>query len=104
MGWHELTERVAATVVNTFKTTATYDPVTGSNFSINGVFDAAHTELAILDGAEVQSVFPAFFVANADLPATPIAGDRITVNSVLYRVAERRPDGEAGTLLVLNKI
>ena|ERR1041385_8171175 len=104
MSWQQLADNVAKKVVNTFRTTATYSPKTGPAYSLDCVFDSAYIEASVLDGASVQSVFPRAFVRLGDLLARPVAGDRMTVNAVIYRVAECRPDGEAGYLLILEKM
>lgn len=99
--WQDMTSRVVSTIVNTFTTVATYTPVSGAAEEIKGVFNSEHVEVQVLDGAEVQSIFPAFFAKLSDLPAVPQNGDQLTINATAYKVAESRPDGEGGTLLVL---
>ena len=99
-----MSDNVAKKVVNTFKTEATYTPKTGSPYSIDCAFDAAYVEATVLDGAAVQSVYPRAFVRLGDLEALPAAGDKMTINDVVYRVSENRPDGEAGYLLILEKM
>lgn len=105
MSWKDLVNRAAETVVRTFPTTVSYSPRSGAPRTIKGVFDAAFIEIAILDGAEVQSVYPRLFVTATDFPSAPPGkGDRATIDGTQYRVAECRPDGEAGYLLVLNTL
>lgn len=71
---------------------------------MTGIFDKAHAEVLMIDGAPISSVYPKMGVRNLDLPVTPGPGDRLTVNGITYRVDESRPDGEAGTVLILDEI
>lgn len=85
-------------------TTVTYVHAAGGTQTIKGIFDEAYTEVIVNgDGTQVQSVSPMLGVRNADLTPKPAKGDRCNINGVWYRVIERRPDGEAGSELILHK-
>lgn len=99
-----MTNDVMRICTETFTSTVIYDPQASAPITIKGIFDAAYQDVEILDGAAVQSTKPRLGVLLSDLPAAPREGDRCTVNGVNYRVAEVRPDGEAGAALFLHKI
>ena len=91
---------------DTFTTTLTYTPIVGAPFTLKGIFDAAYQQIELLDGASVQTIRPRLGVRLRDFPPgfPPKEGDRCTINSVNYRVAESQPDGEAGAALMLHKL
>lgn len=72
---------------------------------VTGVFDANYVEVDPSTGAPVMSVGPLLGVRTADLPdGKAMKGDRITVDGVVYRVIEARPDSEGGIDLILEAV
>lgn len=104
MTWQQQTDDVMRICTETFTTLVTYTPVVGAPFSVKGIFDAAYQEVQILDGAAVQTTQPKLGIRLSDFAVKPKEGDRCTINSVVYRVTEYRPDGEAGASLMLHKV
>lgn len=90
-----------------FGTEASYLPKVGSAVSINGVWDNAFSQVAVVGGLGVQSTEPRFRVRTSDLPGQADDGDLIRIPASegdMYRVKELEPD-ETGdmTFLVLAK-
>lgn len=104
MSWQQMTDEVMRVCTETFTSTVLYDPQASAPITIKGIFDAAYQDVEILDGAAVQTIKPRLGVRLSDLPAAPREGDRCTINGKNYRVAEVRPDGEAGAALFLHTI
>lgn len=89
--------------VNTFTTVAVYTPFVGSPVTINTVFNDPFQEGILLDGAPFQTRLYRLGVRKLDLAAYPSVKDKVTINAVVYRVQEVRPDGDAGFVLLLHK-
>lgn len=104
MTWQDQTDEVMRVCTESFSTEVVYDAQAHAPVTIHGIFDAAYQEIQILDGAQIMSTQPRLGVRLSDLPATPREGDRCTIAGQLYRVAEYRPDGEAGAALLLHRI
>lgn len=105
--WQEQTDRVIKTCRDTFTTEFVYKPAAGGEHEMTGIFDEAFVSVEMLDGVPVQAVGPRIGVRLADIEAlgiTPDAGDTITVGSKTYRVDAFQPDGEAGAVLILDRV
>lgn len=87
-----------------FAVVCTYTPRVGASYSVNGLFDAEYVAVDPLSGTDIQSVRPRLVINDADLSTTPTAGDRVTVNSVVYTVQERKPQGFGTSELFLWKV
>lgn len=66
--------------------------------SFKGIFDNAHIEIQ-----GVSTVNPIITLYEGDLFREPSVKDKLTINSVLYKIIDIRPDGVGGILLVLQK-
>lgn len=79
-----------------------YQPVGGDPVTLSGIFDAQYVLVRGSAMAGVESTAPAVFLRVSDLPADPDDDDpTVSVGGTSYRVAERRPDGIGGIVLVL---
>lgn len=79
-----------------------YQPDGGDPVPVTGVFDAAYVLVQGGANAGVESSAPAVFLILSDLPVNPEDDDpTLTIGGIDYRVAERRPDGKGGIVLVL---
>lgn len=65
---------------------------------IKGIFDNAFLEVL-----GVQSTYPVYNVDLETIPRYPSVKDKLTIEGVLYKILEVRPDGIGGALLVLQK-
>lgn len=75
-----------------------YTPVLGAPTTIKGVYDNAFIEVL-----GVTSLKPVLRINLNDLITPPAKGDTVTIDSVIYKVTESRPDGFGGSLLILMK-
>jgi|SRR5665213_1102039 len=110
--WEDMANRTLKTAIAVFKTPAVYTSsfVGGvdSSVTIQGVFERVQHSVDLNTGASVDSFQPSFGVAWSDLtdffgPTFELQpGDRITVNSLEYRVNEKIEDGENGAKLLLS--
>lgn len=103
MTWQAMADSVMKTCVDTFTTVATYTPFVGVPVVINTVFNDPYQEGIALDGAPIQTRLFRLGVRKMDLAAYPSVKDKVTINAVVYRVHEVRPDGDAGYVLLLHK-
>lgn len=75
----------------------------GSAITIRAVFQDSHLEVDPTTGGVISVQQPEMLIRNADLPFAPRAGDAVAVRGTTYRVVDVQPDGNAATLLRLNR-
>jgi hypothetical protein len=83
-----------------------YQPVSGPSFTLgSAVFDAAHKEITFKEGAPISTLRPVLGVRLSLFPmgVAPQQGDRVTLRSILYKVADVQPDGHGHALLILKR-
>lgn len=98
MSFKDIESKSLDVVLSVFGTSVTYDPITGVNVTLKGIFDQSYVEV---EG--VVSVKPTLRIKLSDLPLKPRKGDSVTISSVIYRVLESREDSFGGSTLILNK-
>lgn len=86
----------------------TYAPTDGVAVPVEGIFEAQYVLAKGSALAGVEALAPAVFLrreVRSALLVDPEDDDNptVTVNTVPYRVIERRPDGVGGIVLVLRK-
>lgn len=114
MGFADLVDRMDRVVqrVHGEPLPVTYDPSAGPPVTTTptgdpliGVFDLQYVLAKGTANAGVEALGPAVFFRLSDLPVDPETDDpTLTINSVAYRVIERRPDGMGGIVLALRKV
>lgn len=84
----------------------TYDPAgAAAAVVVTGVFDAQYVLAKGSAEAGVETLGPAVFFRQADLPTDPELDDpTLTIRGINYRVIERRPDGMGGIVLALRRV
>lgn len=84
-----------------------FAPPVGPAVPVDGIFDEQYVLAKGNGEAGVETRGPAVFFRLSDLPTDPEADEddeiRITIRGVVYRVAERRPDGLGGIVLALRR-
>ena len=98
-----MADNVMKKCVNTFTTEVIYAPNLGTPININCVFNDPFEEGILLDGAPFQTRLYRLGVRKLDLASAPTNKDKVTINAIVYRVHEVRPDGDAGYVLLLHK-
>ena len=96
---------VLAPLAGVFAEAWTYRPRRQAPIAIQGVFDAAYTEVApVGDGIPMNSVGPVLGVRAALFAQPPCQGDKLTRNSngANYVIRDVRPDSHGHVLLLLN--
>jgi hypothetical protein len=101
--WQDMADSVMKKCCDTFTTVVLYTPNVGSPVTINTVFNDPYEEGIALDGAPVQTRLYRLGVRKRDLAAAPSVLDKVTIDSITFRVHEIRPDGDAGYVLWLHK-
>ncbi len=83
----------------------TYTPTVGAAVTVDGVFDAAHRTVEGAGESAVNSVGPAVFLTQSDLPSDPETDTTatVTVSAVTYSIREVHPDGLGGVYLLLTR-
>jgi hypothetical protein len=90
---------------NDFAIVATYNPVSGAAYSVNGIFDAAYKSVDPNSGATVSTTQPVFKMAAADIRSgDPVQGDTITIDGTEYRIRDPQPDGKGIIDLYLTEL
>lgn len=82
-----------------------YQPEIGDAVTVSGIFDAQYVLVQGGAHAGVESLAPAVFLRIEDLPTDPEQDEpTLDIAGVAYRVAERKPDGLGGIVLVLRLV
>jgi hypothetical protein len=97
-GWEAAVSDLNAAVVNTFGREVLYLPEAGGQALIRAVFQPAREAEDASPG-----VYAVLFVRLADLPAAPVRGDEVEIDSVRYRVFDIEADAEGAAVLRLRK-
>lgn len=81
---------------------------TDEEYSISGIFDAAHTLVENTGEVPVETVKPVLSLQQSEIAAAempqPKRGDTVVIGATQYRVVEVMPDGRAEVRLVLQKV
>lgn len=100
----DLAGLVLAPAIDIFGEPATYEPATGSEFSITGIFTEGFQTLTLLeDGSEITAVVPRLGVMLSQFVTAPVQNDRVLVRGIWYRVKEVRIDSHGRADLMLNQ-
>tara|TARA_R110000824_G_scaffold82382_6_gene206495 strand:- start:2274 stop:2567 length:294 start_codon:yes stop_codon:yes gene_type:complete len=83
--------------VDDFGIVATFTPSGGSLTSVNGIFENIYSE-----DLSVTGTVPTFACVESDVSSLAV-DDVLTVDSSIYYVRTKKPDGTGATLLVLEK-
>lgn len=90
---------VAKTTIRAMGRLVTYHYLPETTDSeIKGIFDNAFIETQ-----RVSTTSPIITFYDGDLTRAPSVADKVTINSVLYRIIDIRPDGVSGIVLVLQE-
>lgn len=84
---------------------AIYQPKSGGQFSIRGVFDDRAEQVDPDTERVISSNVFTFGVKLDDLPRAPEKGDKVIIKNVKYRVINSLEDGvpDASTVLILHR-
>ncbi len=74
----------------------------GSDYNIDGIFDAAHELVDVSTEVDISTVAPVVLIKTVDLTATLTQKDQVQVGSVVYEVMDIQPDIGDITLIVLH--
>lgn len=107
MAWNDLSDRMLRTTLKTFSDAS---PITYTRGATavpisEAVFDENFQSVDPDTGAPITSTNPMLGVRLADLPGGKAQkGDKVTRNSIEYRVIEQQPDSEGHAKLILAKL
>ena len=103
MSWTDLADLAHLAVRATFGRAVTYARGASSD-EVRAVFDPSKPDPATSTVQTVTVRRPVLTVRLADLPnGVAEQGDQVTVDAVIYRVEDVRPDGSGGADLVLRR-
>ena len=95
--WNLTINRAMTHIKRVFGQPVTYNPLRSlpetEPLSITAVFDPNHKEVSFDNGMQISSYYPLLTVAGADLLAPPKVGDQVTIEGMLYTVADAQADG-----------
>ena len=80
-----------------------YKPASGSEYTINGIFDKAFQSVDPNTEQPVISVQPNILLNENDLQAAVKTTDKIKIRNVLYEIIDVQPDGVGTTRLILHE-
>lgn len=85
---------------------ALYLPKAGGQHTIRGVFDDRVQEVDPDTDKVISSNVYTFGLKLADLPSSPVKGDKIVIKNIAYQVIDSREDGvpDVSTFLILHKV
>lgn len=99
-----MTSMIQGQALASFGQPVTYLAVSGSSFSLTGIFDRSSTELNLGPGAPISSTHPTLSIRLSDLlPLKPVRGDQIQIGLTIYKVIDVQEDGQGGASLRLQK-
>jgi hypothetical protein len=85
-----------------FSRSVKYTPTGGEASTIDALYDAPGSVIAMPGGVGIQVVSPQVIVKDSDIPNI-LMGDTVVVGSTTYYVRGITPDGEGFTTLVLSE-
>lgn len=93
--------------VGTFGETGTFTPINngspGTPQSVPVIFNEMFTEIDANEGLQIITPKPNAGIRLTDFDTKPKIGDKINIRSQDYLIESVRDDGEAGSLLLLDK-
>lgn len=81
-----------------FGVTCVYNYLAGGTTTFKAVFDNEFVQIQ-----DVSSLKPILKIRLADLTATPVELDTVTVNTILYTVRDSQNDAHGNAVLILEK-
>lgn len=87
-----------------FGVSVLWNPSTGSDATITGIFDNLFYEATTNAEVAYASAQPRLLIRTADKPAAGATGDILTVSSTNYTLRGIEDDGTGMTILVLEKV
>lgn len=103
MSWGTAKAEIAEAVVDTFGDEVIFKPKAGGNVPIKAVVDRSWVEIQVGDGVPISGVRTIVDLNVNDLPAEPVAGDKLSIDGTDYSIVDARSDGGKMLELVLNK-
>jgi hypothetical protein len=97
-GWEAAVSGLSAAVVDTFGREVAYLPEAGGQAFVRAMFQPARETEDASPG-----VYAVLFVRLADLPAPPMRGDEVEIESTRYKVFDIEADAEGAVVLRLRK-
>jgi len=82
---------------------ATFYPVKGGSYPITGIFDNEYEAVDPDTEQIISATQPVFGVNLFDFSFEIKAGDKLKIRNVLYKIYEKRPDGQGGASLILHR-
>jgi hypothetical protein len=106
MDWDEIRQDITDIGIETFGKSATskfFIPKAGGSIPIDGIVTRDWVEVQMGAGLPVSGMQTVMDINLAQLPAMPVAGDKVVVSEVEYKIMDCQPDGGGGARLVLQK-
>lgn len=105
MRFADLLASVDATTQRALGEAVVYTPGVGDPVTVDGIFDALYTPVALGTPAVVSSG-PAVWLTLSTLPTDPLADTAatVTIRGETYRCHEPQHDGQGGVLMQLHKV
>ena len=86
-----------------FGESAVYYPVEGGSYNIRGIFDNEYQAVDPDTETVISDTQPVFGVNLFDLNFEVKAKDKIKIRNVMYKIYDKRADGQGGASLLLHK-
>lgn len=77
-------------------------PAAGGDYFINGIFDKEFEAVDPDTSAEIISTQPNVRIKESDLTAAILAGDKVEIRSIIYKIIKPETDGVGTTTLFLH--
>jgi hypothetical protein len=98
-GWEAAVRDLNAAVVQAFGREVVYLPEEGGTATVRAVFQPAREAEDASPG-----VYAVLFVRLAGLPAAPVRGDEVEIDSTRYKVFDIEADAEGAAVLRLRRV
>lgn len=101
--FRERVDRVLNLCKKEFGEDAILYPKSGGSYDIRGIFDNEYSAVDPDTEQIISATQPVFGINLFDFNFEIRDGDKIKIRNVMYKIYERRPDGQGGSSLLLHK-
>lgn len=104
MDFRNLVDNVLTRAMQTFGEEVTFYPKAGGVYKVKGVFD---NDYQVVDAQTEQLISanqPALGVNLNDLDFSLKTGDEVSIRNALFRIHEKKEDGQGGAVLLLHAV
>lgn len=104
MNFRKLVDNVLVHSMRTFGEKVTFFPKVGGSYEIQGVFDNDFQTVDVQTEQLISANQPALGINLNDIKFKLAVGDEVKIRGVMFRVQEKKEDGQGGAVLLLHAL